>query len=69
MMTVQKVAFELLSNYDGKTISWPQIMNMITSSGVKVKNWMIVRNELQKLIDRKKFVRTSDLNVEEYTVN
>ena len=51
--------------FDGP-VSWPDIVFAIKDSGIKIKDWMVVRNNLQYLIDHDICYRSRDINVEVY---
>ena len=50
----------------GKTVSWQTIVSTINATGMKIKNWMVVRNVLQYLINQGLMTRTADVTVEEF---
>jgi hypothetical protein len=61
---IRKVFFDLSSNKD--RIEWFQIVEAINASGMRIKNWMIVRNVLQGMIEQGMFVRSSNVHQEVY---
>ena len=48
--------------------SWNEIMEAITNNGHKIKNWMTVRGELQRLINAECIVRIPNVYKEENAI-
>ena len=49
-----------------EVVSWAEIVKNINDSGMKVKNWLVVRGVLQYMINNGMFVRTADVFNENY---
>lgn len=62
------VLFYLVENNKGKNVSWKQMVAAVNQSGMKIANWMSVRNVLQFMINEKMVKRTADIHVEEFEV-
>lgn len=56
----------LASRTSGQTVSFADMRAEIANAGLVVKNWMLVRDVMQHLINTKAISRTADLKVENY---
>lgn len=62
------VLSKLAEDNKGKKVAWSQMVQAVNQSGMKIQNWLTVRNVLQFMINEGMVKRTSDVHVEEYDV-
>lgn len=65
MTKIQIVIVETIEKNDNGG-EWSQIVEAIKNAGIKVKNWLTVRGELQGLINAGTISRTKNLHKEIY---
>jgi len=65
MTVIQRTIVNTITENKGRA-HWEQIMEAVTKAGIKVRNWMKVRNELQGLLNANIIQRESSTVVEVY---
>jgi hypothetical protein len=71
-MTASRIAAVFLTLMKASTtgtLSWDEVMEGVRAQGIKVTNWMVVRSDLQRLINAGALTRTSDLHREDYRID
>lgn len=65
MTVIQKIIVNTITENTGHA-HWSQISEAVTKAGIKIKNWMKVRNELQGLLNANIIKREPSTVVEVY---